>query len=89
MGRDAKMPRYPSGALRLPTRPYSTAYWSAYEEDQLFGANNDAFSRPWTGACQAYIGDCPEANDKVMRHALGSVVALPESVTCIIMFIPS
>jgi hypothetical protein len=81
--------RYELFASPLDRSPHSEAYWSAHAEDQLFGANYDAFSRPWTGACQAYIGDCPEANDKAVRHALGSVTALPESTTCIIMFIPS
>ena len=67
----------------------SATYWSAHPEDQLFGANHDAFSLPWSGPCQAFIGDSPEANDTAIRHALGSVEAYPDEETCILMFIPS
>ena len=76
-------------ASPLDRSPASAAYWSAHPEDQLFGANHDAFSLPWTGPCQAFIGESPEANDTAVRHALGSVEAYPDEETCIIMFIPS
>lgn len=76
-------------ASPLDRSPHSEAYWSIHKEDELFGANHNAYSRPWTGACQAYVGDSPEDNDKAIRHAIGSVTALPNEVTCIIMFIPS
>jgi ribonuclease HI len=72
----------------LDRSPHSDAYWSAYKEDELFGANHDAYSRPWTGACQAHVGESPEENDRAIRHAIGSVLALPNEPTCIIMFIP-
>ena len=76
-------------ASPLDRSPSSMAYWAAHPEDQLFGANHDAFSHPWAGPCQAYIGDSPEANNKAIRHALGSVEAYPDEDTCIILFIPS
>ena len=76
-------------ASPLDRSPSSVAYWAAHPEDQLFGANYDAFSHPWIGPYQAYVGDSPEANNKAIRHALGSVAAYPDEDTCIIMFIPS
>ena len=72
----------------LDRSSHSETYWSAYKEDELFGANHDAYSRPWTGACQAHVGESPEENDKAIRHAIGSITALPDETTCIIMFIP-
>jgi ribonuclease HI len=76
-------------ASPLDRNTLSTSYCSAFEDDMLFGANHDAYSRPWTGACQAYIGEGEAANDKAIRHAIGSVETNPKDNTCIIMFIPS
>ena len=76
-------------ASPLDRSPSSTAYWTAHPEDQLFGANHDAYSQPWIGPCQANVGDSTEANNKAIRHALGSVATYPDEDTCIILFVPS
>ena len=64
------------------------AYWSAFKEDQLFGANHDAYSSPWTGSSQAYPGQDIKECDKAIRWAIASAEAHPQTPTCTIVVVP-
>ena len=49
-----------------------TSYYSKCEEDQLFGANFDAYSSRWTGATQATPETDAAATNKAVRWAIAS-----------------
>ena len=58
-------------ASPLNFNPAMTAYFSLYKEDQLFGANHNAFSARWTGASQCN----PEYESE--GHGEGSTMGNP------------
>ena len=49
-----------------------TSYYSMYEEDEVFGANYNAYSTRWTGASQAAPEAGSAAADKAVRWAMAS-----------------
>ena len=59
-------------ASPLNHSPELEAYFSWYEEDQLFGANHDAYSTRWTGSSQARPEFDAAGIDKAMRWAIAS-----------------
>ena len=63
-------------------------YWSAYEQDRIFGANHDAFSHPWTGPSQAYPGRDGPMLEKAMRWAISSALLCPDEATCTVVVMP-
>ena len=59
-------------ASPLTFSPYLTSCYSFYQEDQLFGANHNAYSTNWTGASQATPETGSAAADKAVRWAIAS-----------------
>lgn len=67
-------------ALPLNFSPHFTSYYSIYEEDQLFGANYNAYNTKWTGASQATPGTGSAATNKAVRWAIASAEQSQEPV---------
>lgn len=59
-------------ASPLNFTPGMRAYYSLYEEDQVFGANHNAFSCKWTGASQCNPEYEAVDMDKAVRWAIAS-----------------
>ena len=59
-------------ASPLNFNPQINCYCSMYKENQLFGANHDAFSCKWTGSSQAHPECSAEVAEKVVRWAIFS-----------------
>jgi ribonuclease HI/exonuclease III len=64
------------------------AYWSPCIEDELFGANYDAYSVPWTGSSQAHPGHDLKGCEKALRWAITSAEAYPDRPTCTVLIVP-
>ena len=60
--------------------PHLTGYYSLQEEDQLLGANYNAYSTRWTGASQARPEYESAAMDKAVRWAIASCEDTAEPV---------
>ena len=60
-------------------------YYSAYQEDAIFGARHDSFSVSWRGHC---VGN-PEYEHEdmlnAMQHAIDSAESSPQPFTCILV----
>ena len=67
---------------------HSEAYWSPFPEDALFGSNHDAYSVPWTGASQAYVGENHYECEKAIRWAIHSAMSNTSTPTCTILILP-
>lgn len=67
-------------ASPLNFSPHLTSYDSMYEEDEVFGANNNAYSTRWKGASQATPEAGPAAADKAVRWAIASAEESQEPV---------
>ena len=66
-------------ASPLNFSPYFASYYNMYEEDQLFGANYDAYSTRWTGgASQATRETGPSASENAVRWAIASAENIQE-----------
>ena len=73
-------------SIHIPT------YWSQYEQDQLFGAQWNAYTRPWDGTSVAHPEHEARGMNKAVRWAIASAVQaeLPEHAnnTCTIFILP-
>ena len=65
-----------------------SAYWSRCPDDQLFGANHDAYSVPWTGSSHAYPGHDLKECEKAFRWAIASAESNSEIPTCTVLVVP-
>ena len=59
-------------ASPLNVHPSMHTYFSTHERDQLFGAELDAYSRRWAGACFAHPAEVEQEMEKAVRWALAS-----------------
>ena len=84
-GLQAKGERF---ASPLDRNLHMAQLWSRHPEDQLFGANHDAYSTIWTGCSQAHPGMDPGEVEKSVRWAIHSALACPDTPTCTILVIP-
>ena len=76
-------------ASPMDRSPHSLPFWSAHEEDGLFGANHGAYSSLWTGLSQAFPGTEDEACEKAIRWAIASALTRPDDPTCTILLLPN
>ena len=67
---------------------HSEAYWSPFPEDALFGSNYDAYSVPWTGASQAFVGENHTECERALRWAIHSATSNTSTPTCTILILP-
>ena len=67
-------------ASPLNFSPHLTGYYSMYEEDEVFGANYNAYSTRWKGASQATPEAGSAAADKAVRWAIASAEESQEPV---------
>ena len=75
-------------ASPLDRSPHMHTYWSAHEADQLFGANHEAYSCPWTGFSVAHPGTDPVVVVKAARWAITSA-GEDQPPTCTFLLAPS
>ena len=76
-------------ASPMDRSPHSHSFWSALDEDGLFGANHNAYSSLWTGLSQAFPGTSDEACEKAMRWAIASASTRPDEPTCTVLLLPN
>ena len=62
-----------------------SSYYSMYKEDQLFGANYDAFGCKWVGSSQADPEYSPESAEKALRWAIFSAQQADEPTLILLM----
>ena len=72
-------------ASPLNFNPEFDSYFSMHDQDRIFGANIDAFSRKWEGASQANPGHTPKLMEKAVRWAVLS--AEQSKTACLTAFV--
>ena len=79
-------------ASPLDHSPLIPAYSSKFEQDQLFGAQYNAYSRPWDGTSVVHPPHDDKEMEKAVRWAIASATQaeMPEhtSTTCTIFTLP-
>ncbi|PNH00665.1 hypothetical protein TSOC_013507, partial [Tetrabaena socialis] len=68
-------------ATPLNASPNTTCYYAPHEEDQLFGANHDAYSRPFQGISIAHPAPTPTDSERALAWAVASAQAVYDSET--------
>ena len=76
-------------ASPMDRNTHSPSYWAAFKQDQLFGANHDAYSAAWTGLSYAHPGSDDKACEKALRWAIASADAAdPSTPVCVVIPLP-